>query len=93
MVEWFEKRREDVLVMERSKSTMDAFEATKSDGLPEMITQHNLQQIAEATPHHHRKIVIHKDISDCYIVFNAKTQEPMLMDFGAGTKLIIRYVI
>lgn len=87
MLEWFERRKEYVLVMERQRKAIDLFEAVKSDGIPEMIARRVFRQIAEAALHCHSNGVLHRDIKDSNILFNPVTFEAKLIDFGAGARL------
>lgn len=85
MVDWFEWDTDYILVMERPDPVTDIFEAVGSHGLPEMIVRRVFRQVAEATLHCHDNGIAHRDIKDTNVLFNPKTLEAKLIDFGVST--------
>ncbi len=85
MLDYYEKPKSFVLVMERPETCKDLFDLITERGpLPEGVARELFRKIAQTLKRIHATGVIHRDIKDENVLVDMKTGEPKLIDFGAG---------
>ena len=85
---WLEFRKYYMIVMEKPVDSIDLFEVSKKYGaLTEPAAMEILSQLLECAKALHRAGICHRDIKDENLLFNMKTFEIKLIDFGSATRV------
>jgi len=86
MLDYYEKSKSFVLVMERPELCKDLFDLITERGpLSDGYARELFRKIVLTLKRIHSAGVVHRDIKDENILIDLKTNEPKLIDFGAGT--------
>lgn len=92
MLDWFERRKSYILVMERPQPVIDLFDYLNQNGAVDEATARKIfLQLADSVLHCHANGVVHRDIKDENVLLNLHTQEAKLIDFGCGTVLKVNF--
>ncbi|KAI5626809.1 Pim proto-oncogene, serine/threonine kinase, related 51 [Silurus asotus] len=84
LLEWFELRRAVILVLERPDPCVDLFDHMETTYMSESEIRRVMKQIVLAACHCRERGVLHRDIKSENILFNPRTCEVKLIDFGCG---------
>jgi serine/threonine protein kinase len=85
MLDYYEKPKSFVLVMERPELCKDLFDVITERGpLLDSVARELFRKIVLTLKRVHAAGVTHRDIKDENILIDMKTGEPKLIDFGAG---------
>jgi len=87
-LDWYEFEKKFLLVMERTKNSMDLFDLMNSKGpLQEKHARKIFRQVVQAVTTCHKNGVVHRDIKDENVLVNPTTFEAKIIDFGCAAKL------
>jgi len=87
-LDWYEYEKKFLLVMERTRNSMDLFDLMNSKGpLQERHARKIFRQVVQAVTQCHVNGVVHRDIKDENVLVNPTTFEAKIIDFGCAAKL------